>query len=289
MQPQAIPIPVAHLFTRLDELLTELLHTLDNDDWTKPTLAGAWTVKDIAAHLLDGNLRTLSMQRDNYFGVKPPEEASDSYSALVGWLDLLNYEWVEATKRISPHVLTMLLEITGKETSAYYASTDPWAIAPFAVAWAGEKQSYQWMHLAREYTEKWHHQQQIREALGREKGQPERLMTRELFYPCIATLLMGLPHTYRSVEAAQETVIKVIIEGDTGGTWYLKREQASWNLVSEAAALPSATVTIPPEIAWKLFTRGIAKEQAATQAQIIGDGSLGAPVLSLLSVMAKPR
>lgn len=289
MQSQAIPIPVTHLFAKLDTLLIELLGTLQEDDWITPTLAGAWTVKDIAAHLLDTNLRVLSIQRDKYFGVQPPTEALESYSGLVEWLDLLNHEWVTASKRISPRVLTMLLEVTGKETSTYYASTDPWATAPFAVAWAGEEQSYQWMHLAREYTEKWHHQQQIREALGCEKGQPSRLMTRELFYPCIATFLRGLPHTYRTVEAAPETIIEIIIDGDIGGRWYLKREKSSWNLASETTILPRTTVTLPPETAWKLFTRGISQKQAFSKVQIVGDESLGIPVLSMLSVMAKPR
>lgn len=289
MPEQEIPIPVAHLFARLDALLIDLLGSLDDEDWSKPTLAGAWTVKDIAAHLLDTNCRALAIQRDGYYGTKPPQAALESYSGLVEWLDSLNHEWVQAAKRLSPRVLVQLLEITGKETSAYYASTAPWAIAPFGVAWAGEEQSYQWMHLAREYTEKWHHQQQIREALGKSKGQPERLMTRELFYPNIATFMRGLPHTYRSVEAALETVVEIIIESEAGGTWYLQRGKTAWNLVSEASPSPSATVTLPPKTAWKLFTRGISQAEAKQQIRIQGDETLGMPVLSMLSIMAKPR
>jgi len=41
-----------------------LLRGLSPADWNAPKLAGAWTVKDVAAHLLDGNLRTLAMLRD---------------------------------------------------------------------------------------------------------------------------------------------------------------------------------------------------------------------------------
>ena len=40
-------------------------------------------------------------------------------------------------------------------------ATDP------VVIWAGSDPAPMWLRVAREYTERWHHQQQIREALGR--------------------------------------------------------------------------------------------------------------------------
>ena len=39
--------------------------------------------------------------------------------------------------------------------------------AIFSVAWAGESESENWFDVARDYTERWHHQQQIRDAVGR--------------------------------------------------------------------------------------------------------------------------
>jgi uncharacterized damage-inducible protein DinB len=41
-----------HLFESLDNKLIELLRSLSDEDWNKPTIAPLWTVKDIAAHLL---------------------------------------------------------------------------------------------------------------------------------------------------------------------------------------------------------------------------------------------
>jgi hypothetical protein len=38
---------------------TPLLRGLGPDDWGRPTACALWTVKDIAEHLLDGNLRRL--------------------------------------------------------------------------------------------------------------------------------------------------------------------------------------------------------------------------------------
>jgi len=58
-----IPIQTVHLFPKLDEKLLTLLRSFQPDDWAKPTLAKRWTVKDVATHLLDGNIRMLSMAR----------------------------------------------------------------------------------------------------------------------------------------------------------------------------------------------------------------------------------
>ena len=56
-------IETTHLFPVLDQKLIELLKSLSPEDWNKQTVAKLWTVRDIAAHLLDGNLRTLSLSR----------------------------------------------------------------------------------------------------------------------------------------------------------------------------------------------------------------------------------
>src|SRR6187551_3423380 len=97
-----IPIKTLHLFSKLDLKLIELLRSLHPEDWSRPTLAKQWTVKDIASHLLDGNLRMLSVIRDNYSGNTP--KGLNSYQDLVDYLNQLNTDWVIATKRLSPNV-----------------------------------------------------------------------------------------------------------------------------------------------------------------------------------------
>jgi uncharacterized damage-inducible protein DinB len=91
-----IPIKTLHLFPVLDKLLIELLKSLSSEEWHLPTIAKLWTVKDIASHLLDGNLRILSFSRDNYFGETPTN--INSYTDLVGYLNQLNSTWTNATK-----------------------------------------------------------------------------------------------------------------------------------------------------------------------------------------------
>ncbi len=55
-----IPVKTVHLIPVLDSLLISLLKSLSDKEWGNPTIAKLWTVKDIASHLLDGNLRAFS-------------------------------------------------------------------------------------------------------------------------------------------------------------------------------------------------------------------------------------
>ena len=70
---QNIPVAVTHLFPVLDKKLISLLRSLQPEQWQQKTIARLWTVKDIAAHLLDGNIRTLSMARDGFMGMPAPD------------------------------------------------------------------------------------------------------------------------------------------------------------------------------------------------------------------------
>ena len=274
-----IPIDTRSLFQSLDNKLIELLKSLESEDWNRQTVAKEWRVKDVASHLLDGNLRTLSIQRDRYFGETPPK--IQEYQDLVGWLNQLNADWVNATKRISPSVLVLLLEATGELTSEYFASLDPWNTAIFPVDWAGESTSYNWMHTAREYTEKWHHQQQIRDATRR-----EGIITKEFFYPVMNTFFQALPYTFRDTEAETGTVIKSSIMSQAGGTWFLTKAPDAWLLTSHPKQEPAASVEIPIEISWKLFSKSLRPDDVTKQITIKGDKRLGRKVLDMVSVMA---
>jgi len=279
MAGQLIPIPTLHLFKVLDELLIELLSSLSPDDWNKPTLAKLWTVKDVAAHLLDGNVRSIAAL-DNY---EPPLSAPiDSYQGLVNYLNGQNAVWVNAMKRVSPQLLIQQLQITGPQFIAYLHTLDPFKPARYSVAWAGEEQSLNWFHIAREYTEKWHHQQQIREAVNK-----PALMTRELFYPCIATFMCALPHAYKNIAAPTATTISFTISGDAGGTWVLQKNDNYWQLQNDISVdTAAAYITIPPEIAWKLFTKAILPAAAIEHSIIKGNNNLAAGIFNMIAVMA---
>jgi hypothetical protein len=47
----------------------------------------------------------------------------------------------------------------------------------------------------------------------------------------------------------------------------------------------ASETTIPQEIAWRIFTKGIGREAAAAQVAITGTRDLGSQVLSLVAII----
>lgn len=274
-----VPIDTRHLFKPLHNELIHLLKSLNEEDWNKQTVAKKWKVKDVVSHILDGQLRVLSIQRDKYFGEMPPKV--NNYESLVNWLNGLNSDWVKATKRLSPDVLIFLLESIGEFISKYFTSLDPFENAIFSVAWAGESRSYNWMHIAREYTEYWHHQQQIRDVVN-----IPGIMTREFFFPVLNTFFQALPFTFEKVQAKTGSVVEVIIETDAGGKWYIEKQSRKWILRDKVNSKPVVSVTIPIDISWVLFSKSIRASEIIDQISIEGDRKLGLKVLDMVSVMA---
>jgi uncharacterized protein (TIGR03083 family) len=273
-------IDTAALFPLLDEKLLEVLRALSPEDWDRPTPCSLWSVKDVAAHLLDGSLRRLSAQRDGWL-LPPPSGALNSHAAVVSWLNAVNAEWVSAARRISPALLVEMLEMVGREASAMFAAADPRAPALFPVAWAGETRSEMWMDVAREYTERWLHQQHIRDAVGR-----QGIQTRELYHPVLDAFLRALPHTYRAVDAPAGTAVTATIEGEAGGDWTIVREDGAWILHLGRPDASAARVWIESDAAWRLFTRASRGPDPRERVRIEGDEALGRHALETVSVMA---
>lgn len=272
------PIDVAPLFAPLDARLLDLLEALAPHEWRQPTIAGAWTVHDVACHLLDTAIRRLSMARDGWFPPGPPPASDAELAALV---NRMNEDGVRVLGRLSPRLLIGLMRGVTRELHAYLLSVDPFAPAVFAVSWAGEARSPHWFDVAREYTERWHHQQQIRLALDR-----PGIMTRELYRPVLATFMYALPRAYAEIAAPAGTMAEVVVVGDAGGVWHLVRSESQWQLRPDAA--PGAVLArtrIPQDIAWRLFTRGISRGEAEPRLDIEGDPTAGRAVLAALAIV----
>lgn len=271
------PILIIDLIPQLDIKLIELLETLSPEDWKKQTIAPKWKVEDVILHLLDGNIRILSIQRDGYFGV-PPQHINN-YQDLLNYLNQLNTDWITAAKRMSPKLVLDLLQETNASVATYLKSIDPFSKALFSVAWAGEEESANWFHWAREYTEKWHHQQQIRLAVGKE----EELYQREFYHPHLETSMRALPHHYRKFPGTKGDLLSFEITGEAGGFWHLFNDGQKW-LQVEDVPVAENLITIDGEIAWRLFTKGIKKEEVTITIQ--GNKDAGEHLLSMLAVMA---
>lgn len=273
-------IETADLFPELHAQLIELLNRLSPDDWYKPTACGPWSVKDVVAHLVDGQIRRLSFQRDNLPLPQPETPISDP-EELIGFLDQLNADWIRAAKRISPTLLITMLELVGPQIHHLFKTLPPNEPAFFSVGWAGEDLSLNRFDIAREYTEQWHHQQHIREAVG----QPLLMAPHQLF-PVLDTFMRGLPATYQPVEAADGQHLSIFITGDGGGEWSLLRQDKRWQLYRGSAADPATQITLDQDTAWRLFTKGLTIKEAKQRTEIKGNQTLGTPFLSMVSIMA---
>ncbi len=271
------PIFTAHLFSQLEGMLIELLRSLNPHDWEKQTIAPKWKVKDVAAHLLDTQLRKLTFCRDGY---APESPSINSHADLVAFINRLNHEGVTLYRRLSPNVLVSLMEVASRQSSEYHESLDPCADALFAVTWAGEDKSANWFDTAREFTERWHHQQQIRLAVDK-----PGIVTRELYYPVLDCFMRGLPFTYRTVSAKSGTLAQFNVSGECGGCWYLHRHGEAWKLIGIATGEKVSETTIPQEIAWRIFTKGIEPDVAKSQVQVSGDTEMGLHILGMMSIV----
>lgn len=276
------PVLVTDLFAPTLEALLELLRSLSGDDWQRPTVCVGWSVKDLAAHLLGGEVGILSRQRDGY---PPAGKPITGWEELVALINQLNKSWVEAARRLSPSVLCDLLEHTGAQTCVYFGSLDPFAMG-CPVSWAGDEAAPVWLDLAREYTERWHHQQQIRDAVGR-----PGLKEKRFFAPVLDAFARALPHTYRKVEAAEQTLVRLTVSGAAGARWALRREAGKWNLYVDDGAdeaqphTSDAEVIIGDDLAWRLFTKGTRPESAVKEVVIKGDVSLAMTALQMISII----
>ena len=273
------PVFLVDLLPELHGELMGLLRTLRPGDWSKPTACALWSVKDIVAHLLDTALRRLSFGRDR---VEPrPDQPITSYPELVAYLNQLNADWVRAARRLSPRVLTDMLDRTEPALSEHFRSLDPHAPARFGVAWAGEEASANWFDIGREYTERWLHQQQIREAVG-----ATPLTTKKWLHPTLDIFVRALPFTYRDIDAEVGRSIRIEIQGEAGGRWTVMRVPEGWRLFAGSDSSAATRVMLAQDAAWKLFSKGLSLEQARQSIRIEGDPRLGQPLLGALAIMA---
>lgn len=274
------PTLTAHLFPRLGRDLVALLRSLQPADWARPTVCPAWTVQDIAAHLLDSACRRVALGRDGH-SPPPPTGPLVDYRALVDFLNGLNAEWVGAARRLSPRMLTDLLEWIEPQLAEHFGSLDPAAEALFSVAWAGEERSPNWFDVAREATERWHHQQQIRLAVS-----APPLTDPALSRPVFDTFLRALPHRYRALEAEAGSTLAVEILGVEPYLYTLQRLDSGWRLLRGATSAPTSAIRIPEQEAWLLLTHGLSGTEARLRASLSGDPGLAEPFFAMLAVMA---
>ena len=232
------------LFPQLRAELGALLAGLDDDDWARPTACPGWPVHGVAAHLLGVELGNVSVRRDRWrLG---PREGEDFGS----WLNAFNQQWVEAARRISPSLLAEMVNVAGLRFEEHVATLDLDA-AGWPVPWAtGADPAPAWLDVAREYMERYVHQQQIRSATGRPS------LGAAFTSPVLTTAAHALPRALDPVARPAGTVVRFTAEGEGGGSWLVVRAVSGWELdggpVTGAAACHARTTV---DGALKLYAR----------------------------------
>ena len=171
------------------------------------------------------------------------------------------------------------MAVAQDEFYKYLSTLDLSTPALYPVAWAGEDQSQLWFDIAREYTERWHHQQQIRLAVG-----AGSILDRELYYPFLEISMLALPFHYRLKTATEGTVVKLTVVGEAGGSWSIVRKNNAWEF-TDTETKANTQVYIDQNIAWMLLSKGIDILEAEQYWQVIGDYELGSHALKMTAFM----
>ncbi len=286
------PVLTVHLFPEERAALLKLLESLQKDDWARPTACAGWSVKDIAAHLLADDLGRLSGGRDAFLSFTPsgPERFE---AELLAFINRQNELWVAAARRLSPRVLIDLLRWSGEQTQAYFESLNLFAMGE-PVSWAGPDPAPLWLDIAREFTERWLHQSQVRDAV-----EAPPLTEPRIYVPVLDTFSRALPHTFRDTPAPEGTHVRLRLSGVPADSpigaiareprelgFSLVREDERWRLYREVESPPDASVALDADSAWHLFTKGIGKAEAMARASVRGDDALAEKVFDTVSIIA---
>ena len=273
------PVDTRPLFRPVSSALAALLNELPAAGWEIATVAGPWTVRDVVAHLTDSTLRRLSFHRDGMIPPPPPQPIRSAQD-FVAFINTLNAQWVVAARRLSPRVLTDLFSRASAEAADWFEALPLEAPALFSVSWAGESTSQGWFDVGREFTELWHHQEQIRMAVGAPSLDDPRYLR-----AVIEIALRGLRHAYRDVEASVGDTIALDVSGPSGGRWTVRRDEGRWTVLAGEVPGARTYVRMSDDTTWKLLFNALRREDVQRTIQIEGDQSLAVPLLRARSIV----
>ena len=209
-----------------------------------------------------------------------PKGPIADYRDLVGHLNRLNADWIRVARRFSPRVLVELLEASGPAVAKLLSALPPDGEAIFSVAWAGEDASKNWFDVGREYTEWWHHQAQIRDAVG-----SAPLDGASWLRPVIELSMYALRVTFAGADLPEKSAVAVRVSGDAGGSWSLVRTGRGWMLWRGEAECPALLAKLDADAAWRLFFNALPEEAARTRIAFEGDVALAERFLGARGVM----
>ena len=261
--------------------LDDLVAGFDDADWRRATVCPGWDVADLVAHLVGDDLGRLSRTHD---GAPGPRRRPDE--DLPAYLDRINDEWVVAMRRLSPAVLASLLGAGGGEVLALWDDVIGVDDATGAVSWAGLDEGVGWMDHARDTTEYWIHEQQLREAVGRPHMEADEVAA------VVDILGRGLPHALRDVAAGDGAHVELLVT-DLDLAWRVASQEGRWWFAGHAPVADGegrtaafATITGTGDAFWRRWSRHPAGGRGALTTW--GDAAAARAVVDHVAVIRRP-
>jgi uncharacterized protein (TIGR03083 family) len=268
-----VKIDARDVFEQDRAVLLHLLRELTAEDWERPTAAAPWVVRDVVAHLLGDDVGRLSRMRDGHRVGAPA-----AGETLATFIHRLNDDWVRATRRISPPVLIDMLEVTTPQVLDLWRAVDLDATGE-PVSWAGPDPAPVWLDCARDFTEYWVHQQQIRDATGRPApGEPAVVRT------VLDTFLRAMPYTLAGLRRPAGSALTVVVGGPAGGRWSWRSDGERW-WPSDQDHDHTTTLEIAAELLWRLCVRMVEPGEAQERVTATGDHELVGAALRIVSII----
>lgn len=273
------PFDPRPLFWQVRSSLLTLLSSLTPGDWEAPTAAGPWLVHDLVSHLLGDDLGRLSRSRDAYTSDGPAQDET-----LATFLNRHNARWVDAAKQLSPRVLSDLLTTTSAQIRNFWESTDL-STTGEPVSWVSPDPAPVWLDCARDFTEDWVHQQQLREALDRPLTDSAALGA------VVDTFMHALPKTLQdhAIDREDGTTFNIQLrdQTDDSALWTWLHNGGTW-IPSMTSKSPAATLSCPADTWWRLCVRMITPGQARATSELNGDQELANAALQTIAIIRDP-
>ena len=212
------PVDTAPLLVPIHRELVALLRGLTRGQWLRPTTAGSWRVRDVAAHLLDGQLRRLSFHRDRAAARRRARGPRIRQRAR-GSSTTLNARWVARQPAAQPARAHRPARDRGRAgrrvPGRAAAARDGLLAGGLGGRGRARRTGWTWAATTPKY---WHHQQQIRDAVG-----APPLFARRWLAPVVALGVRALPRALGDVARPDGTAVRIVVNGDAGGRWRLVR------------------------------------------------------------------
>lgn len=260
--------------------LLELLSGLSGRDWDRATECPAWTVQQLALHILGDDLSLLARQRDS-----TPKQGlvlyGESHPGLTfrELLDGFNEQWTTASTFLSPQLLIELLRLVGEWSDEFYRNIGLHTVSREPVGFFAQREpSPYWQVIAREYVERVVHHSQIRRAIGAPELQGEIVAAAAL------VIVHALAHwlvDYRPLDGAT-----IGVDLGPAGSWTWCRGADAWS-VSDGIDAPDARVSVPNDSVVSVLTRGVSRTEDLLGVE--GDQQLASGAIAIVApLLARP-